>query len=329
MAKDGRPPGWLKHVNRAIIAMNRLGIVIENGAVLTVPGRRSGVARNTPVSVLRLDGDRYLLAGYPTAEWPRNVRAAGGLATLARGRRREAVRLVELERCRRGADPARCGPSASRRAPRSCSTRASCPTPARSRSRAWPGAAPCSGSSRPDRSQCDHGVVRVPGRAPLCECHAMATFLLLVAAGIGAGLSGSMAGLASLFSYPALLAAGLPAVAANVTNTVALTLSSVGAVAGSRQELSGQWPTVGRFALLTAVGRSGGGRVVAGDPAGRVREGRAGAGGGRRGGAAVPAADPRGRPARGGRRPPGWAGGARRPSSPWPSTAGTSAPPPG
>ena len=97
MAKDGRPPGWLKHVNRAIIAMNRLGIVIENGAVLTVPGRRSGVARNTPVSVLRLDGDRYLLAGYPTAEWPRNVRAAGGLATLARGRRREAVRLVELE----------------------------------------------------------------------------------------------------------------------------------------------------------------------------------------------------------------------------------------
>src|ERR1700733_13930294 len=97
MAKDGRPPGWLKHVNRAIIAMNRLGIVIENGAVLTVPGRRSGVARNTPVSVLRLDGDRYLLAGYPPAEWPRTVRPAGGLATLARGRRREAVRLVERE----------------------------------------------------------------------------------------------------------------------------------------------------------------------------------------------------------------------------------------
>jgi hypothetical protein len=47
--------------------------------------------------MLRLDGDRYLLAGYPTAEWPRNVRAAGGLAALARGRRSEAVRLVELD----------------------------------------------------------------------------------------------------------------------------------------------------------------------------------------------------------------------------------------
>lgn len=87
---------------------------------------------------------------------------------------------------------------------------------------------------------------------------AWGTFLLLLAAGLGAGLSGSMAGLASLFSYPALLAAGLPAVAANVSNTVALTLSSVGSVAGSRQELSGQWSTVRRYALLTALGGASG-----------------------------------------------------------------------
>ncbi len=80
------------------------------------------------------------------------------------------------------------------------------------------------------------------------------TFLLLVAGGLGAGLSGTMAGLASLFSYPALLAAGLPAVAANVTNTVALTVTSVGAAAGSRPELTGQWPTVRRFTTLTALG---------------------------------------------------------------------------
>ncbi len=82
----------------------------------------------------------------------------------------------------------------------------------------------------------------------------LGTFLLLAAGGLGAGLSGTMAGLASLFSYPALLAAGLPAVAANVTNTVALTFTSVGAAAGSRPELTGQWPTVRRFAVLTALG---------------------------------------------------------------------------
>jgi uncharacterized membrane protein YfcA len=62
-------------------------------------------------------------------------------------------------------------------------------------------------------------------------------YLLLFAAGIGAGLSGSVAGLASLFSYPALLAVGLPPLTANVTNTVALIFSSVGSVAGSRPEL--------------------------------------------------------------------------------------------
>jgi uncharacterized membrane protein YfcA len=82
----------------------------------------------------------------------------------------------------------------------------------------------------------------------------LGTFLLLVAGGLGAGLSGTMAGLASLFSYPALLAAGLPAVAANVTNTVALTVTSVGSAAGSRPELTGQWTTVRRFAALIALG---------------------------------------------------------------------------
>ena len=66
------------------------------------------------------------------------------------------------------------------------------------------------------------------------------TWLLLVLAGVGAGLTGSIAGLASLVSYPALLATGLPPVTANVTNTVALVLTSVGSVSASRPELAGQ-----------------------------------------------------------------------------------------
>ncbi|MFC4947809.1 sulfite exporter TauE/SafE family protein [Pseudonocardia sp. GCM10023141] len=83
---------------------------------------------------------------------------------------------------------------------------------------------------------------------------AVDTFLLLVVAGLAAGLSGSMAGLASLFSYPALLAVGLPATAANVTNTVALAFSSAGATAGSRPELVGQGASVRRYALVSVVG---------------------------------------------------------------------------
>jgi uncharacterized protein len=84
------------------------------------------------------------------------------------------------------------------------------------------------------------------------------TALLLVAAGFAAGLSGTIAGLASLFSYPALLAAGLPPLAANVTNTVALTATSVGAAAGSRTELAGQGPTLRRLAPVVLLGGAAG-----------------------------------------------------------------------
>ncbi len=80
------------------------------------------------------------------------------------------------------------------------------------------------------------------------------TALLLLAAGFAAGVSGTVAGLASLFSYPALLAAGLPPLAANVTNSVALTANAVGAAAGSRVELAGRGPTVRRFTAVVVLG---------------------------------------------------------------------------
>ncbi|MYW75037.1 sulfite exporter TauE/SafE family protein, partial [Pseudonocardia sp. SID8383] len=57
--------------------------------------------------------------------------------------------------------------------------------------------------------------------------------LTLFGAGIAAGLIGAVAGLASLFSYPALLAVGLPATTANITNTVCMLFQGAGAVAGS------------------------------------------------------------------------------------------------
>ena len=88
------------------------------------------------------------------------------------------------------------------------------------------------------------------------------TVLLLVVAGFAAGLSGSLAGLASLFSYPALLAAGLAPVAANVTNTVALTVTAIGSVAGSRRELAGQGPTVRRLAAPVVLGGAAGAALL-------------------------------------------------------------------
>ena len=80
--------------------------------------------------------------------------------------------------------------------------------------------------------------------------------LLLVCAGVGAGLAGSVAGLASLVSYPALLAVGLGPVTANVTNTVGLVFSTFGAMLGSRTELRGQATHVRALAIAAVLGGS-------------------------------------------------------------------------
>lgn len=82
----------------------------------------------------------------------------------------------------------------------------------------------------------------------------MTDFALLLLAGVGAGLTGSIAGLASLISYPALLATGLPPLSANVTNTVALVFNSLGSISASRPELRGQGPRVRTLAPIAVGG---------------------------------------------------------------------------
>ncbi len=81
-----------------------------------------------------------------------------------------------------------------------------------------------------------------------------AEILILIGGGVLAGIAGVGAGIASLVSYPVLLATGLSPLVANVTNSVALTLSTAGAIAGSRPELRGQGERVRRYALLAVAG---------------------------------------------------------------------------
>jgi uncharacterized membrane protein YfcA len=94
-----------------------------------------------------------------------------------------------------------------------------------------------------------------------------ADVVLLLVAGVLAGVAGSVAGLASLVSYPALLAVGLPALTANVTNTVSLVLYTVGASVFSRRELVGQSGRLRRLALVTAVGGAAGAALLLSTPA--------------------------------------------------------------
>ena len=93
-----RPPWWLKPINKVFIAMMRLGVPIsgkERPMVLTVPGRKSGKPRSTPITPMHIDGQRYVVGGFPGADWVANVRAAGK-ATLTQGRHSERVRMFEM-----------------------------------------------------------------------------------------------------------------------------------------------------------------------------------------------------------------------------------------
>jgi uncharacterized membrane protein YfcA len=76
----------------------------------------------------------------------------------------------------------------------------------------------------------------------------------LLGVGLAAGVVSTVVSLASIVSYPALLAFGLPPLTANVTNTVALLFTGIGAALGSRPELAGQAPRVLRLGWLTALG---------------------------------------------------------------------------
>lgn len=78
--------------------------------------------------------------------------------------------------------------------------------------------------------------------------------VLLFAAGVLGGLTGSIAGLASVATYPALLLVGLPPVTANVTNTVALVFNGIGSIWGSRPELAGQGDWLKRIMPFAALG---------------------------------------------------------------------------
>jgi uncharacterized membrane protein YfcA len=64
--------------------------------------------------------------------------------------------------------------------------------------------------------------------------------LILAAAGLVAGTASAMAGGASILTFPVLLAMGVPALAANVTNSVGLTPIVIGTALGALPELRPQ-----------------------------------------------------------------------------------------
>jgi deazaflavin-dependent oxidoreductase (nitroreductase family) len=86
----------LRSIGNSLIGpLARLGLAGRRTHVLTVPGRKTGRPRSTPVQLLVLDGQRWLVAPYGPGDWVKNARAAGAVE-LTRARKTERVRVDEV-----------------------------------------------------------------------------------------------------------------------------------------------------------------------------------------------------------------------------------------
>ena len=92
-----QPPSWFTRsvFNSLVAALTRLGISVWGSRILAVQGRVTGQWRTTPVNLLVVDGQRYLVAPRGHTHWVRNLRARGA-GRLLLGQRQEAFRATEL-----------------------------------------------------------------------------------------------------------------------------------------------------------------------------------------------------------------------------------------
>lgn len=96
MAKTYRLSAGARLINSLFRALTRLGLGASYRHILTVPGRKTGRAYSTPVDIIELDDQRWLITGYGPANWVPNVRAAGEV-TLSRGRHTYRFRVEEAD----------------------------------------------------------------------------------------------------------------------------------------------------------------------------------------------------------------------------------------
>ena len=99
--RGGRPNRVATVVNRCWAAVHALGIAPNYLVTLEVRGRQSGRVISLPLVMVTFEGERYLVSMLGAqVDWVRNVKAAGGKATLRHGRREE-VKLEEIAPDRR------------------------------------------------------------------------------------------------------------------------------------------------------------------------------------------------------------------------------------
>jgi deazaflavin-dependent oxidoreductase (nitroreductase family) len=90
-----KPTNSTQVFNNVVAGMTKMGVSVWGSRVLSVRGRKSGEMRSTPVNLLTVDGQRYLVSPRGHSQWVRNIRVVGE-GELRVGRRVERFVPTEL-----------------------------------------------------------------------------------------------------------------------------------------------------------------------------------------------------------------------------------------
>jgi deazaflavin-dependent oxidoreductase (nitroreductase family) len=92
-----KEPGWFTRnvFNKAVAGLTSMGVSVLGSRILAVRGRKSGEWRTTPVNLLIIDGQRYLVSPRGQTQWVRNLRVSHQ-GELRLGRRAEPFTATEV-----------------------------------------------------------------------------------------------------------------------------------------------------------------------------------------------------------------------------------------
>ncbi|MFE4664377.1 nitroreductase family deazaflavin-dependent oxidoreductase [Streptomyces sp. NPDC056716] len=97
MSPHVQKAGWftVNVLNRSVAWLTARGVSVWGSRVLAVRGRKSGQWRTTPVNLLTVHGQYYLVAPRGHVQWTHNMRAAGG-GELRLGKNTDVFTATEI-----------------------------------------------------------------------------------------------------------------------------------------------------------------------------------------------------------------------------------------
>jgi deazaflavin-dependent oxidoreductase (nitroreductase family) len=101
IVRTSRAPWWVTTFGPIARTLLAAGVPLGFNGLITVPGRKTGQPRTTPVAIIAdATGRRWVWAPWGDVQWVRNLRAAGNATITVRGRT-EDVTAVEQDRAQR------------------------------------------------------------------------------------------------------------------------------------------------------------------------------------------------------------------------------------